>query len=126
MKRHMLNVLWIVLVLCAISSAQAFGADLGAIKEQMKDRLPTLKVLKVNGVVGENNQGYLEFLGAAREKESVVAAENEDRRTVYQAIADQQNVSLGVVERHRAAQIRQEADAGVWLEDAKGNWYQQK
>ncbi len=126
MGRHMLKRAWIILMVCAVAAAPAFGADLGAIKERMKERLPTIKALKVKGVVGENNEGYLEFLKSGREKEAVVTAENEDRRKVYQAIADQQNVGLGVVERHRAAQIREEADSGVWLEDAKGNWYQHK
>jgi hypothetical protein len=126
MGRHLLKRAWIILILFAVSAVPSFGADLGAIKERMKERLPTVKMLKVKGVVGENNEGYLEFLGSERQKASVVAAENEDRRKVYQAIADQQNVGLGVVERHRAAQIRDEADSGIWLEDAKGNWYQQQ
>jgi hypothetical protein len=126
MGRHLLKKVWIILILFAVSAAPSFGADLGAIKERMKERLPTVKMLKVKGVVGENNEGYLEFLGSERQNASVVAAENEDRRKVYQAIADQQNVGLGVVERHRAAQIRDEADSGIWLEDAKGNWYQQQ
>jgi len=124
MKRRMLNILGMLLVAGAMLAVQAFGADLGAIKERMKDRLPTLKALKVKGVVGENNQGYLEYLGKGRENESTVAAENADRKKVYQAIATQQNVPLDVVERHRAAQIRENAEAGMWLEDAKGNWYQ--
>ncbi len=124
MKRHVLKLLGIVLVVGAVAAVQAMGADLGAIKERMKDRLPTIKVLKVKGLVGENNQGYLEFLGKGRENEPVVAAENADRKRVYEAIAAQQNVALDVVERHRAAQIRENAEAGMWLEDAEGNWYQ--
>ncbi len=126
MKGHILKVLWIFFIFGAISATQVLGADLGTIKERMKDRLPTIKALKVKGVLGENNQGYLEFLGSKRENEPVAAAENADRRKVYQAIANQQNVALDVVERHRAVQIRERADSGEWLEDAKGNWYQKQ
>lgn len=123
MRSHVLKVMGIVLMVSVISAVQALGADLGAIKERMKDRLPTIKALKVKGMVGENNEGYLEFLGKGRENESVVAAENADRKTVYEAIAAQQNVGVDVVERHRAAQIRENAESGMWLEDANGNWY---
>lgn len=126
MERNILKMIMIVLVIGAVSAVQALGADLGAIKGRMKDRLPVIKALKVKGLVGENNQGYLEFLGKGRENESVVAAENTDRKTVYEAIAAQQNVDIGVVERHRAAQLRENAEAGMWLEDANGNWYRKK
>ena len=126
MRINFLKALGILLLIGAVSAIQAAGANLGAIKERMKDRLPTIKALKVQEIVGENNHGYLQFLGKGRENESVVTSENADRKKVYEAIAAQQNVSLDVVERHRAAQIRENAEAGMWLEDAKGNWYQKK
>ena len=33
--------------------------------------------LKAKGIVGENNKGYLEFIGGKKEKADVVAAEAE-------------------------------------------------
>jgi uncharacterized protein YdbL (DUF1318 family) len=96
------------------------------IKSRMKDRLPVIKSLKMRGVIGENNRGYLQFLGEKREKENVVNAENQDRKTVYSAIAKQQKTTLEVVERHRAAQIEQKAEPREWLQDANGKWYQLK
>jgi uncharacterized protein YdbL (DUF1318 family) len=102
----------------------ALSAD--DIKTRMKDRLPTLLALKAQGIVGENNKGYLEFIGGKKEKPDVVAAENEDRKTVYAAIAKQQNTTVEVVGQRRALQISQKADSGDWLQDASGNWYQKK
>jgi uncharacterized protein YdbL (DUF1318 family) len=50
------------------------------IQARMLARLPEIKALKDKGLVGENNQGYLEFVGQQKEKQDVVAAENQDRQ----------------------------------------------
>ena len=102
----------------------ALSAD--DIKIRMKNRLPTILELKAQGIVGENNTGYLEFIGGKREKADVVAAENEDRKTVYAAIAKQQGTTVELVGKRRALQISQKADPGAWLQDASGKWYQKK
>jgi uncharacterized protein YdbL (DUF1318 family) len=52
-----------------------------------------------------------------------VDAENQDRKTVYAAIAKQQGTGIDVVEKHRAAQIERIAKPGTWLQDANGKWY---
>jgi uncharacterized protein YdbL (DUF1318 family) len=96
------------------------------IKTRMKNRLPVILELKAKGIVGENNKGYLEFVGGKSENADVVAAENEDRKTVYAAIAKQQGTTVELVGKRRALQISQKADAGDWLQDASGNWYQKK
>ena len=105
-----------------------FGASAPAddIKERMKDRLPVIEELKAQGVVGENNQGYLEFIGGKREKPDVVAAENEDRKAVYTAIAKQQGTTAELVGKRRALQIAEKADPGEWVQDTSGNWIQKK
>ena len=92
----------------------------------MKQRLPVIIELKAKGIVGENNAGYLEFVGAKREKADVVAAENNDRKTVYTAIAKQQGTTAEVVGKRRALQIAQKANPGEWLQDASGKWIQKK
>jgi uncharacterized protein YdbL (DUF1318 family) len=94
------------------------------IKTRMKDRLPVILELKAKGIVGENNKGYLEFIGGKSDKADVVAAENEDRKTVYAAIAKQEGTTVELVGKRRALQIAQKADPGEWLQDASGNWYQ--
>lgn len=112
-----------VLITTFATGISAFADD---IKTRMKQRLPVIIELKAKGIVGENNAGYLEFIGAKREKADVVAAENNDRKTVYTAIAKQQGTTAEVVGKRRALQIAQKANPGEWLQDASGKWIQKK
>ena len=94
-----------------------------SIKKRMIERLPTIRALKAKGLVGENNKGYLEFVGSKQENADVVEAENKDRKKVYKAIAKQQGTTVELVGKHRAIQIANKAQAGELLQDAKGKWY---
>ncbi len=114
----------IAFVLLASVLAPAGVALSDDIKARMIARLPVLKDLKAQGVIGENNQGYLEYRGSKRPNEEVVQAENQDRRTVYSAIAKQQNTTVELVGKQRAIQIAEKADSGEWLQDATGKWNQ--
>ncbi|TLD42702.1 MAG: hypothetical protein JETT_0937 [Candidatus Jettenia ecosi] len=93
------------------------------IKARMQSRLPLIKELKAKGIVGENNKGYLEFVGNVRKEENVVNDENSDRREIYAAIAAQQGADAEVVGKRRAEQIAGKAASGEWLQDANGKWY---
>jgi len=93
-----------------------------AIKQRMIERLPVIKSLKAQGIVGENNRGYLEFVGQKKDKADVVEAENKDRKLVYGAIAKQQGTTVELVGKHRAVQIANKARPGEWLQDANGKW----
>jgi len=96
------------------------------IQARMLARLPEIKALKDKGLVGENNQGLLEFVGQQKEKQDVVAAENQDREMVYEAIAKQQGITVELVGKHRAVQIADKARTGEWLQDANGKWYRKE
>jgi uncharacterized protein YdbL (DUF1318 family) len=96
------------------------------IQARMIARLPTIKALKDKGLVGENNKGFLEFIGQQKEKQDVVTAENQDRQQVYEAIAKQQGTTVELVGQHRAIQIANKAQPGEWLQDANGKWYRKK
>jgi uncharacterized protein YdbL (DUF1318 family) len=98
------------------------GAD--DIKARMQDRLPTIVQMKAEGVVGENNRGFLAFVpGAAQKMQGVVADENKDRQMVYSAIAKQQGTTAELVGERRAIQIAEKAASGEWLQDESGKWY---
>jgi len=94
-----------------------------SIKKRMIERLPTIRALKEKGLVGENNKGYLEFVGSTQENADVVEAENKDRKKVYEAIAKQQGTTVELVGKHRAIQIANKAQAGELLQDANSKWY---
>lgn len=113
--------LFILLIFSAEGNCFAGAND---IKARMQQRLPTIVELKSEGLVGENNKGYLEFVpGAAKKQANVVSAENKDRESVYGAIAKQQGTSQHLVGERRANQIGQKASPGTWLQDSSGKWY---
>lgn len=114
-----------LLVILAILGTMIFTGHALAqdIKARMQSRLPIIVDLKARGVVGENNQGYLEMLKGQTEKQDVVAAENQDRKAVYQQIAGKAGTDAKLVGQRRATQIAEKASAGEWLQDASGKWY---
>ena len=95
-------------------------------KSRMKKRLPIIIELKAKGIVGEDNRGYLQFVGTKREKEDVVTAENNDRKSVYSAIAKKQGATVDFVGKRRARQITEKAKKGEFLQDESGKWYKKK
>ncbi|PQP32971.1 DUF1318 domain-containing protein [Desulfobacteraceae bacterium SEEP-SAG10] len=108
-----------------IGGASAFaGSD--KIKARMKERLPVITALKAEGVIGENNKGYLEVIGGNQAKKNVINAENSDRKQVYTAIAKQQGTSVDLVGKRRAKQIANKAKPGQWIQDQSGKWYRKK
>ena len=122
-KRTFMTILTVVLIGFFVAGVSASADDL---KTRMKKRLPVLKELKAKGIVGEDNKGYLQFVGAKKEKADVIAAENKDRKTVYAAIAKQQGTTAELVGKRRALQIAKKADPGEWVQDAGGNWNKKK
>ncbi len=97
----------------------AWGQD---IKVRMHNRLPAIVALKSAGIVGENNQGYLTILKQAADKKALVDAENQDRRTIYEAIAKQQKTTPELVGQRRALQIAEKSESGAMIQDAGGKW----
>jgi len=123
MKRTPVFILFLSMFALILSANNGFSQD---IKERMKDRLPLIVELKKKGIVGENNLGLLQFIGKTKEQESVVNEENNDRMKVYEAIAKQQDAAADIVGKRRAIQIAEKAEAGEWLQDEQGAWYQKK
>lgn len=114
----------IMICLLTVSIIIAFAGSGWAqdIKARMHARLPVIVSLKAGGIVGENNQGYLTVLNQSTDKKDLVAAENQDRRKIYGAIAKKQGTTPELVGQRRAMQIAKKADPGTMVQDAKGNW----
>jgi len=112
--------IYILVILClAISSQFAFSAG---IKERMKKRLPVIAQLKAKGIIGENNKGYLGFVTSVKTEESVVAAENKDRKMIYSHFAKQQKTAVDVVEKIQAKRKAQKAKPGHFFQSPDGKW----
>jgi uncharacterized protein len=112
-----LSLLSLAIVFSSLSPAWAQD-----IKARMRARLPELVTLKAQGVIGENNKGYLTILKAPTDKEALVKAENDDRRKIYSAIAKQQGTTAELVGKRRALQIAEKADPGTMIQGADGKW----
>ena len=120
-----ITMITVLLSFILIGGASAFaGSD--KIKARMKERLPVITAFKAEGVIGENNKGYLEVIGGKKAKKDVINAENSDRKQVYTAIAKQQGTSVDLVGKRRAKQIAKKAKPGQWIQDQSGKWYQKK
>lgn len=93
--------------------------------EARKGRFAELKMLKTKGVIGETYRGYVEALGGNKEVAQLVEMENRDRRIIYQAIVEQNNLNAGAlatVEEVFASVQRDKAAAGEKVQDASGKW----
>ena len=122
-ERTITKILTLFFIGIVIAGTTAYSDD---IKARMKERLPIIKALNAKGLVGENNKGYLQFVGAEKVNADVVAAENKDRQIVYKAIAKQQGTTAELVGKRRALQIAKKSASGEWVQDAGGNWIQKK
>ena len=120
-ERTLTKILTLMVIGFFVVGVTAYADD---IKARIKKRLPAIKELKAKGIVGENNKGFLEFVGGKKAKADVVAAENKDRKTVYAAIAKQQGTTPELVGKRRALQISQKAHKGEWVQDKSGQWQQ--
>ncbi|MEM7391468.1 MAG: DUF1318 domain-containing protein [Verrucomicrobiota bacterium] len=108
---------WIIMCLAAcfaVFTAESYGMG-------VEQRLAIIKGLKIKGIVGEGNDGYLKFRG----KEvagNVVAAENAERKKTYSAIAGKQGKSVSEVGRHSALLKADKARSGEWIQGSGGVW----
>ncbi|MBF0485840.1 MAG: DUF1318 domain-containing protein [Candidatus Omnitrophica bacterium] len=121
----------LILAFCGVALAQgAYSIKektpaVQAALENRKARFPQLKALKAEGVLGENNRGYVEALGGGADAKSLAAAENTDRKFIYQTIVEQNNLDAGAlstVEGVFAGVQRDKASSGEKIQDAGGNW----
>jgi len=88
-------------------------------------RYHQLQSLKQEGVIGENNKGYVTSLKDSTTAATVTAAENQDRRVLYEALAKQNKLgSTGLLEVQRAFAAVQEEKAGPgdMVQSPDGNW----
>jgi len=114
----------LVLLLASCFLSLVWAEDAGAVKDRMEQRLAQVDALKEKGVVGENNQGLLEIRGAAGDAAAIVDAENNDRLSIYAAVARKTGSTADQVGRKRAARIAQYSRSGVWVQDESGSWRQ--
>ena len=120
MNTHKLLKMAPLLMIFLLLSISYVSAD--EIKDRMVQRLPVIADLKTKGIIGEDNRGYLGFVSGNRVMEDIIAAENNDRKTVYGIFAKQQNTSLEVVETIQGARKAEKANSGEFYQNREGQW----
>ncbi|MBA3013120.1 MAG: YdbL family protein [Proteobacteria bacterium] len=120
MKNKITRSAMILVFLSLVVFVATSGAE--GIKERMKQRLPAIVELKAQGLVGEDNQGYLAFVTGQKSQEEIVASENADRKAVYAQIAQQQSTTMDLVEKRRAITLAERAIPGEYIQKADGSW----
>lgn len=123
---RMLTAAATLFALCCALAVNSWAGELDAVKARMKERIPVLDDLKARKVIGEDNRGYVAYPGSAKEKEGVVAAENQDRKAVYAAIAAETKSPAEVVGKRRALKIAEVAKPGTMIQEPDGSWNEKK
>lgn len=119
-----------VLALTSVVLAQGYDIktmtpDVKAALEARKDRFSQLKELKAKGLVGENNRGYVQAFGGGADVTALVNAENADRKAIYEAIVEQNELggrALVTVESVFAGVQRDKAEPGEKIQSPSGSW----
>ena len=94
------------------------------IKDRLAKRLPAINKMKEEGLIGENNKGYLEAKKElTKENRKIVEAENSDRKKIYEMPAKKTGQTVEVISTRRALQIAEKTKPGLWLQKADGTWY---
>ena len=99
------------------------------IKKALKDRqtrYAQIQDFKKEGVIGENNKGYVTNLKDGDSTAGALAsAENSDRRVIYEALAEQNKLGgAGLLEVQRAFAEVQDGKAalGEMVQTSSGDW----
>ena len=98
--------------------------EVKAALENRRNRFDQLQAFEAQGVLGENNRGYVEVLQDNPEAWALVEVENKDRRIIYQTIAQQNNLTdaLETIEKVFAEVQREKASPGEKIQREDGRW----
>jgi uncharacterized protein YdbL (DUF1318 family) len=95
--------------------------------ENRKARYSELQKLKSEGTIGESKQGFLDVFLAPLEISKIVLDENRDRKVIYQAIVDQNDLGpagMGKIQEVFAEVQRGKARPGEKIQLSSGEWIQ--
>jgi len=129
------TLIWGFALFCLLAAVSSVSAASYGLKEvtpvinkaivNRQGRYEILAGLKSQNNVGEDNRGYVKALGGGAQVEAVVAAENEDRRFIYENIAQQNNLGpegLATIESVFAEVQREKAKPGESIQLPDGQW----
>ncbi len=123
---------WVGVAHAGERALEVSNATIRALKASIKERYPRLKPYLARGILGESLDGYLVLRSekglGLREKALVrrlMKAENDDRKALYQAVAQALGVDQSQLPRLRrvfAREWQRTAPPGTWVEVKPGEW----
>ncbi len=100
------------------------------IRERMKKRFPEIQMLKKDNKIGETYLGLVEIISEKDTTKTkiklIVAAENNDRKMLYELIAKAQKTTPEVVAKTNALRIIRKAKPKAMFKNNKDVWQQKK
>mgnify|MGYP001048630091 CR=1 FL=1 len=98
--------------------------EIKAALDARRARFDELADLKAEGIIGENNSGYVEILAPSPRAQELAPNENRDRRLIYKAIAEQNGLTgaLNTIETVFAKVQREKAAPGDPIQLPGGEW----
>jgi uncharacterized protein len=99
--------------------------DIEKALKNRQSRYYQLQQLKQEGEVGENNTGYVTNLKDNANAATLATAENQDRRVLYEALAEQNNLGgngLLVIQKAFAEVQQEKAGPGDMVQSSSGDW----
>jgi uncharacterized protein YdbL (DUF1318 family) len=136
MKTKLLTIVFALITAFALTPLAAHAAkpvapaaatpEEAALQKRFKARYPQIQQFKKEGVIGETEAGYLDFVKQKDEKAAkIVDEENTDRKTLYKIIADREGITIEVVAQRAAKRSFDHAKPGEWLKEG-GKWRQKE
>lgn len=111
--------------LTAPSPVTQSDEEMKELKKKFEARYEKVKQLKSAGVVGETEDGFLDFVKERNpDAAATVEEENADRRKLYDLIAKKEGVTADVVAKRNAQRNFEKARKGEWIK--KGGKWEQK
>jgi uncharacterized protein len=104
-----------------IAPLSLLAATKEEIAQRQRERASEIAQLKQQGVIGETDEGYVDFVEGKSSGGDVVKAENNDRRELYALIARDTKASVEEVAKHAAQKYFQRAKKGEYLRYS-GEW----
>jgi uncharacterized protein YdbL (DUF1318 family) len=102
--------------------AQDAGSKMQELQKRFKERFAAIGQLKAKGVVGETDEGYLDWVEKKdADHADLIEQENADRKELYTELAKKTKESPEVVAKHAAQRNVDKAKPGEFLK-VDGKW----
>lgn len=110
-----------------LTAPPAQGDEIDDLKAAFKQRYPKLLVLMDAGAIGERWDGYVEVRTSVDDDaKALIEAENNDRRRLYEIIAEKRDIEPKVVGALNGTRNFKDAKPEHWLKLKSGEWAQKK